>query len=64
LIQYLDTSNLVKLCVEDPGPADIRRLVEQGDIVTTSVVAYPEARAALARRRCERSLTVAGHRRR
>jgi len=63
LILYLDTSSLVKLYVEEPGSADIRRLVEQAEIVTTSVVAYPEARSALARRRRERSLTVTGHRR-
>jgi predicted nucleic acid-binding protein len=63
VILYLDTSSLVKLYVEEPGSADIRRLVEQSEIVGTSVVAYPEARAALARRRRERSLTPAGHRR-
>jgi uncharacterized protein len=63
LILYLDTSSLVKLYVEEPGSADVRRLVELAEIVTTSVVAYPEARAALARRRRERSLTPAGQRR-
>ena len=63
MILYLDTSSLVKLYVEEPGSDDIHRLVEQAEIVTTSVVAYPEARAALARRRRERSLTPADHRR-
>ncbi len=63
MILYLDTSSLVKLYVEEPGSDDVRRLVEQAEIVTSSVVAYPEARAALARRWRERSLTVAGHRR-
>ena len=63
MILYLDTSSLVKLYVEEPGSADVRRMLAEAAIATTSVVAYPEARAALARRRRERSLTVAGHRR-
>jgi uncharacterized protein len=63
VILYLDTSSLVKLYVDEPGSADVRRLVELAELVSASVVAYPEARAALARRRRERSLTVAGHRR-
>jgi predicted nucleic acid-binding protein len=63
LILYLDTSNLVKLYVEEPGSASVRRLVEQAEIVTSSIVAYPEARAAFARRHRERSLAPADHRR-
>jgi predicted nucleic acid-binding protein len=63
VILYLDTSSLVKLYVDEPGSADVRRLVEEAEIVTASVVAYPEARAAFARRHRERSLTAADHRR-
>ncbi len=63
MILYLDTSSLVKLYVAEPGSAEVHRLVDRAEIVTASVVAYPEARAALARRRRERSLTVAAHRR-
>ncbi len=63
MILYLDTSSLVKLYVEEPGSADVRRLLEEATIVATSLVAYPEARAALARRRREGSLTTTGHRR-
>ena len=63
MILYLDTSSLVKLYVDESGSADVRKLVEQAEIVTASVVAYPEARAAFARRRRERSLTLAGCRR-
>jgi uncharacterized protein len=63
LILYLDTSSLVKLYVDEPGSADVARLTQQADIVATSVVAYPEARAALARRRRERSLAPAAYRR-
>jgi hypothetical protein len=47
LILYLDTSSLVKLYVEGSGSAEVRRLVEQAEIVATSVVAYPEALDAL-----------------
>jgi predicted nucleic acid-binding protein len=63
VILYLDTSSLVKLYVEEPGSADVRRLVEEAEIASSSVVAYSEARAALARRRREHSLTPAAHRR-
>jgi predicted nucleic acid-binding protein len=63
VILYLDTSSLVKLYVEEPGSAEVRGLVEAAEIVAASVVAYPEARAAFARRRRERSLTLAAHRR-
>ena len=63
MILYLDTSSLVKLYVEERGSADVSSLVEQAEIVAASVVAYPEARAAFARRKRERSLTMAGWRR-
>ena len=62
MILYLDTSSLVKLYVEEPGSQGVRGLVETAEIVATSVLAYPEARAALARRRREKSLTPASHR--
>jgi predicted nucleic acid-binding protein len=48
---YLDTSSLVKLYVEEVGSQDVRDLVAEAAVVTTSVVAYPEVRAALARLR-------------
>ena len=53
---YLDTSSLVKLFIEEAGSDDVRALVA-GATVASSVVAYPEARAAFARRRRERTLT-------
>ena len=56
---YLDTSSLVKLYVAEPGSDVVRRLVTQAAIVATSGIAYPETRAALARRRRERALTAA-----
>lgn len=63
MILYLDTSSLVKLYVVEPGSDDVQRLVERAELVSTSVVAYAETRAALARRRREQSLAPAGYRR-
>ena len=56
---YLDTSSLVKLYVAEPGSDGVRDLVADADVVATSAIAYPEARAALARRRRERALSPA-----
>ncbi len=61
MIGYLDTSSLVKLYVEEEGSALIRELVDRAELVATSVVAYAEARAALARQRREGGLTSAGY---
>ena len=49
MIGYVDTSSLVKLYVEEEGSRRVRDFVERSELVATSVVAYPEARAALAR---------------
>lgn len=57
---YLDTSSLVKLYVTEPGSDEVRALVDAAAIVATSSRAYPETRAALARRRRERVLRPAG----
>ena len=56
---YLDTSSLVKLYVEEVGSQDVRDLVAGAAVVTTSVVAYPEVRAALARLRRSGDLSPA-----
>ena len=61
MIGYLDTSSLIKLYVEEEGSSRVRELVESAEVVATSVVAYPEARAALARQRREGGLTGAGY---
>ncbi|HEX5214717.1 MAG TPA: type II toxin-antitoxin system VapC family toxin [Vicinamibacterales bacterium] len=55
---YLDTSNLVKLYVDEPGSDEIRRLVQDAAAVATSSIAYAETRATFARRRRERVLTA------
>jgi predicted nucleic acid-binding protein len=56
---YLDTSSLVKLYVAEPGSDAVRARVGRATVVATSIVAYPEARAAMARRRRERALRPA-----
>jgi uncharacterized protein len=56
---YLDTSSLVKLYVAESGSEEVRAQIERATIVATSVIAYPEARAALARCRRERGLRPA-----
>lgn len=48
---YLDTSSLVKLYVTEAGTDVVHQLVGEADVVATSVVAYAETRAALARLR-------------
>jgi predicted nucleic acid-binding protein len=56
---YLDTSSLVKLYVAEPGSDAVRQVTNEAAVVATSIVAYPETRAALARRRRERALSAA-----
>jgi len=59
---YLDTSSLVKLYVLEPGSDSVRALVDDAGVVSTSAIAYPETRAALARRRREGALTAPAYR--
>jgi uncharacterized protein len=59
LTVYLDTSNLVKLYVEEPGRDAIVALVQRADLLATSVIAYAEARATFARRHRERLMSAA-----
>lgn len=61
MILYLDTSRLIKLYVEEGGSSETERLVGQATLVCTSVVAYPEARSALARLCREGALTPDEH---
>ena len=56
---YLDTSSLVKLYIEEVGSDDVRGLVAQAAVIATSVVAYAETRAALARLRRNGDLSPA-----
>jgi uncharacterized protein with PIN domain len=50
---YLDTSSLVKLDVAETGSEVVQQLVGEAHVVATSIVAYAETRAALARLRRE-----------
>lgn len=59
MILYLDTSSLVKIYLTEAGSDDLRALMSEARLVTTSVVAYPEVRAAFARRRRDRTLRAA-----
>lgn len=63
MILYLDTSSLVKIFVEEQGSADVRALVDRATWVCTSVIAYAEARSALARQAREGTLTADDHQR-
>lgn len=58
---YLDTSSLVKLYLDEPGADEVARLVAGAIVVVTSTLAYPEARATMARRRRERLMTPREH---
>lgn len=53
----MDTSALVKLYVAEEGRELVVKAVMESVRVATSTVAYPEARAALARRRREGELS-------
>jgi len=57
MILYLDTSALVKLYAEEPGSVAVKKKVNAARIVSTSRVAYVEARAGFARKFRERELT-------
>lgn len=45
---YFETSALVKLFLDEPGAEEARDLWDEADLTTVGLVAYPEARSALA----------------
>ena len=59
MILYLDTSALIKAFVTEEGSEDVLALIDEAVVVATSRLTYPEAVAALARRRRESHLTAA-----
>lgn len=61
MILYLDTSSLIKLYIEEPGTPEVERQFDEASLVCTSVVAYAEARSALARLCREGSLPPEEH---
>lgn len=60
---YLDTSALVKLYVDEDGAPAVRAASAGAEVITTSALAYVEARSAFARRRYEGALTPGEYRR-
>ncbi|GAG36347.1 unnamed protein product, partial [marine sediment metagenome] len=50
MILYLDTSALVKLYIDEPGSEEVKKRVAAARIVSTSRVAYVEARAGIAKK--------------
>ncbi|HEU4760279.1 MAG TPA: type II toxin-antitoxin system VapC family toxin [Dehalococcoidia bacterium] len=62
MILYLDTSSLLKLYVEEPGSAEVEASAREAAGVASSLVAYAEARAALARAHRDRRLTTRAYR--
>ena len=62
MILYLDTSSLVKLYVQETSSTEIKRLVEEAQIVATSRIAYVEARAAFGHKFREHGLAVKRYR--
>lgn len=61
MILYLDTSSLIKLYVAEAGSQEVRELVDRASVVSTSVVAFPEATSAFARLKREGTLTPEQH---
>jgi predicted nucleic acid-binding protein len=55
---YLDTSSAIKLYVLEAGSDVVHELVRDAAVVATSAITYAETRAALARLRRERALTI------
>ncbi len=53
MIVYLDTSSLVKLYVEEAGSQHIAEITRAATVISTSKIAYAEARAAFARKQKE-----------
>lgn len=59
MIVYLDTSDLVKLYVEEIGSEEIKGIILDATVVSTSKVAYAEARSAFARKQKEDGFSIA-----
>jgi uncharacterized protein len=58
MIVYLDTSAFVKLVIDEDGADLARRWFEEASLATTSVITFPEACAALARRAHQARITA------
>jgi predicted nucleic acid-binding protein len=58
MIVYLDTSSLVKLYTEGIGSEKIRDIVQRAAVISTSIIAYAEARSAFSRKQKEDGFSV------
>ncbi|NUO07263.1 MAG: type II toxin-antitoxin system VapC family toxin [Candidatus Brocadia sp.] len=58
MIVYLDTSDLVKLYVDEIGSDAIKEIVRKATVISTSKVAYAEARSAFARKQRDGSFSA------
>ncbi len=56
---YMDTSDVLKLFLEQEGCETVRQLIQDASELKTSVVTYPEARSAFARLARERRIPKA-----
>ena len=63
MILYLETSNLVKLYVQEKDSGEIVKLISDAEAVATSIIAYAEARAAFARKLREKGISDDDHKR-
>ncbi len=59
MILYIDTSAAVKLYTSEPGGTETRLAVAEADEIATSLLAYAETRAALARKYRMRQIDAA-----
>lgn len=55
---YLDTSDLVKMYVDQPRSEEVRSLTDKASALATASITYAETRAALARLRRENALSA------
>ena len=58
MIVYLDTSSLVKLYVEETDSEKINSIANKAAVISTSKIAYAEARSAFARKQREGGFSV------
>lgn len=56
---YFETSALVKLFLEELGADEARDLWDEADLVSVALIAYPEARSALASAQRARRISLA-----
>lgn len=62
MILYCDTSALIKLYVEETHSGSVATTIADADAIATSLLAYPETRATLARAQREKRLRAADFR--